>query len=340
MEDSWFPSSDLLPASSSSVLSSLSAPLQPQSRLSSRPRVGKLAAGDCVSPLTPHLYPRTPFCSPNSSPHPLTPRSPASEPQPQPGPASAHHLHAAQPLLSAPPRKKAVTALPADGLTISISGSSGGQSVRSQSMPFLDLSELLLLALHRRQSSTETPHSSPQPHTLGTRELDAPPSPLLLLTTAPLPDSASAADTAAASSVPSCAACTAPSSSSSPFSSFTSPSRPSSTVSLLHIPAALAPPLASPTLPPQTPHPSPSLAASDSAGNAALHLMPSPLPPSWLAAGSGRPLQSSSLFSPCLPPPLCWPHASSASSCTESEPQQQQQQRQAESGSGGEQSSS
>ena len=31
----------------------------------------KLASNDFLAPLTPHLYPRTPFCSPISSPHPL-----------------------------------------------------------------------------------------------------------------------------------------------------------------------------------------------------------------------------------------------------------------------------
>ena len=171
MEDSWFPSSlppssALLspsPSHSPSTLSALAALTRGHRR-----RPGKLAAGDSLSPLTPHLYPRTPFCSPNSSPHPLHPSSPLQFPSSSPS-ASAHPH-------STPPFTKR-RAPSSSTLTITISP----HSTRSHSMPYLNVSELFHNAGEATSTHDEdgvaTPFSSPYP-----QALDAPLSPLLLST--------------------------------------------------------------------------------------------------------------------------------------------------------------
>ena len=187
MEDSWFTSS--LPSSSYSSPTSLSSPSHSPSTLSAiaslsrrSRRPGKLAAGDSHSPLTPHLYPRTPFCSPNSSPHPLdrpslptsSPSSPSSPPPPSTSTSTTNPTLLSSSTPPPPANKRSSKATHAHGhphsshLTITISP----HSTRSHSMPYLHIADLLfhptagdaralLDDADDSNGSVSTPHSSP-----------------------------------------------------------------------------------------------------------------------------------------------------------------------------------
>ena len=278
MEDSWyqaslpsstFPSS---PSHSPSTLSALAA--LTRGRRTRRP--GKLAAGDSLSPLTPHLYPRTPFCSPTSSPHPLNPPSPLpyhpSSSSPSPPSSSAHPLST--------PQSKRKVASSSSTLTISISP----HSTRSHSMPYLSVSDLFISVdgQHSARSPDSavivaTPFSSPY----SPLKQDAPLSPLLLSSSpvSPSPFSrlhqnspagafpspllqpspcAGSPLSAAFDCLPSSFSCSPAPSTPAEWSAFLS-SVGAGEAGELHVPSVLKSPVSSPVVAAMTPHPSPLL---------------------------------------------------------------------------------